>query len=607
MKSIRYYVFLCIQLLGFYVVSYLPVYAQQSIQRIRTDYQAGRLSRIEYIVNRGYAAFAPERLSPEYRVQNDLPDKCATEVVNLLREVFDDLSPSEKEFFQKYTQRPSLPRSYISPSGQFKIHYSDVFGSLDQVPLKDDNANGIPDFVEEAARAFDYSHQYYTTVLGYPPPPVDGVDGDEYDIYMQNLGASEYGYTTGESDVSSTLWNDMTSFIVISKDFQGSGLYTKGIDALHVTAAHEYHHAIQFGYIWRSSDTYFYEMTSTWMEEVVYPSVNDYFQYLPELFWGNNDPNAPTTNTFILSFTNTSSLHEYGMAIWNHFLAKHQSPILIRKMWEQMHLRSAIENIEKVINDETNSSFEDEIQLFYIWNYFTGTRADTALFYSDGNLYPMIKCNLTIQNPHDTSFSIVNNNLATRYIEIRRQQPTSFTATLTGNTTDAGKWIAGAIVTNNTYPAQYSIFRFLDGVTARSSINSFGTNSTLVLIPTVTKKSYQQGGFPLTINLRFSGPSSIVANKILPTIPSPANFNTVSQVKIPIVLIEPAEVTVKIFSLSGKVVRDFAKRVYSTPGLYEDILWDGTDNNHEPVPSGIYIAVMQGSHFIQKEKIAVIR
>ena len=48
-----------------------------------------------------------------------------------------------------------------------------------------------------------------------------------------------------------------------------------------MTIAHEFHHAIQFGYYQGSDSIWWQESTSTWMEEVAYPEVDDYLQYLP--------------------------------------------------------------------------------------------------------------------------------------------------------------------------------------------------------------------------------------------------------------------------------------------------------------------------------------
>jgi len=74
--------------------------------------------------------------------------------------------------------------------------------------------------------------------------------------------------------ISGTQPERYSSNIDINNDFIGSSFFTKGIQALRVTAAHEFHHAIQFGYGWWGSDErYAYELTSTWMEDVVYTDV----------------------------------------------------------------------------------------------------------------------------------------------------------------------------------------------------------------------------------------------------------------------------------------------------------------------------------------------
>ena len=73
-----------------------------------------------------------------------------------------------------------------------------------------------------------------------------------------------------------------SSYLEIDNDY-ANPIYqqTKGLDALRVTIAHEFHHAIQFGYYQGSDSIWWQESTSTWMEEVVYPDVDDYLQYLP--------------------------------------------------------------------------------------------------------------------------------------------------------------------------------------------------------------------------------------------------------------------------------------------------------------------------------------
>jgi len=606
-KAVNFSYFRNVLFLIFILLPY-SVFGQQSAIRLAVDFQEGRISRHDYAVNRGYAMFAPELLPAEYRFPDDLHEKCGLEVIHLLRSEYDNLTPDERSFFQKYLFRPTfLPQNYISQGELFKIHYTTDPLSNDVVPLEDVNSNGIPDFVEEAATAFEYSHNYYVDVLGYKPPPVDGVDGDEYDVYMWNLGGGNYGWTAYETDQPGTPWLDPSSYISIHNNFQGGLFYTNGLDALRVTSAHEYHHAIQFGYIWRVSDIYFYEMTAVWFEDVMYDEVNDYLQYLPLLFGNNTDPQNPVSNTFTKPFNTGGTMFQYGMCIWNHFISERYGAEPIRRVWEQMHLRPAILNIEKVINEELPTDFETELQTFYAWNYFAGSRADTINYYSEGHLFPDLVFNKTLDDPNDTTFVITNKELSSRYIAVKRQQKAIFNIMLEGEVGDNGLWRATAALSDNISPPNLQPIPFLDDISGNVTITSYGNNPQLVIIPTMTAKTTQSGYYPLTVSLKFSGLIPITENKLLPTIPSPADFSKVQKVKIPFVLIESQEIEITIYSSSGILVKSFPKKYY-TRGLHEnDIVWDGRDNNNKLVPSGIYIYIIKGENFTHWEKMAVIR
>ena len=72
--------------------------------------------------------------------------------------------------------------------------------------------------------------------------------------------------------------------------YQYKTYFTTGIDGMKVTAAHEFHHAIQARYGTTTQSTgLLNEMTSVWFEYRVYPEVKDFFQYLPYLFANLDD------------------------------------------------------------------------------------------------------------------------------------------------------------------------------------------------------------------------------------------------------------------------------------------------------------------------------
>ena len=47
-----------------------------------------------------------------------------------------------------------------------------------------------------------------------------------------------------------------------------------------MTVAHEYNHILQFGYD-TLQDIWLFEATATWVEQKVYPEINDYLIFMP--------------------------------------------------------------------------------------------------------------------------------------------------------------------------------------------------------------------------------------------------------------------------------------------------------------------------------------
>ena len=140
-------------------------------------------------------------------------------------------------------------------------------------PLTDTDNNGIPDWIETIANTFEAVYAREVSLMGYRQPP-----NMPYDVYLQQLAnLGEFGYT--QSDILSG--QSATSYIVIDNDFADSVYHPyDGITGLKITAAHEFHHAIQYGYNYYF-DVWYAEATSTWMEDEVYDSGNQLYDYLP--------------------------------------------------------------------------------------------------------------------------------------------------------------------------------------------------------------------------------------------------------------------------------------------------------------------------------------
>jgi hypothetical protein len=339
-----------------------------SLLQIQQDAEAGRISRQEALVYEAFCIHEPASLPAAYR-SGEEPVKCGFSVRADLENGWALLSAEQQARLRPLLARPSPPFSAVSPRGLFRMHY--FLEGSDAVSTEDANTDGIPDFIEEAGLALERAYAVIVEQLGFHEPLQDDVDGPEWDVFFENYPG--YGETALETlvSVSPTTYR---SYIVMDNDFRNT--YTKGLDALRVTCAHEFFHMVQLAYQYRSSDVYLMEASAVYMEDVVCDSVNDYIQYLHAIFGTDNVP-----------FTRRDTNHEYGMALWFHFLTTRYGPDMVRMVWEEIIQLPSLDACQQALIP-FGAQLADEITQFYGWNLATGARVDTIRFYPEGHLYP---------------------------------------------------------------------------------------------------------------------------------------------------------------------------------------------------------------------------
>jgi hypothetical protein len=236
-------------------------------------------------------------------------------------------------------------------------------------------------FAESTASVLAYVVGVEIGTLGYPLPVEDGTlgGGPELDIYIMELG-STYGMTNADNDIPAG--GRSSTSITIDNDFAFvSPAANRGIPALKVTLAHEFHHAVQIGdYGLWPDDVYFYEITSTWLEDVVYTNVNDYYNYLRSSYSQLRSPNVAFTSSGMIA---------YSRAIWGHFIAKAYGPAMMRRAWEEVRAMRPLEAMDAALR-ERGSTFPLAFAEWARWNYFTGSRADSVNYYPEGAYYPEV-------------------------------------------------------------------------------------------------------------------------------------------------------------------------------------------------------------------------
>jgi len=307
-------------------------------------------------------------LSPGQGTQPQIKDedhKCGLEIVNAVAFNLDMFDNDQQLLLKPLLQRP--------------VHY-DPTGP---------NAPGYD--LNLLAEALDSTYKFEIDFLGYDTPPGDSTTnpnipseeygGDNrYDVYIGNLGSGFYGFTQFEYEVEEGS-NRFSSYMMIDNDFLN--FFSPGINGAQVTVAHEFHHSIQGGnYIFRPEDTFFYEITSTAMEEFVFDDVNDYYAYIPSYFRNPETPLPLTTG--------------YNTATWNIFLRDNFDYDIIKRQWELMPSLRAMIAINNSIF-EYESSFAIEFNRYGIWMYFTNYRAVPGKYFEEGINYPLVEPTSVVQ------------------------------------------------------------------------------------------------------------------------------------------------------------------------------------------------------------------
>ncbi len=290
---------------------------------------------------------------------------------------WDELTEATKIYVSKALARDTMQFTFISPSGYFKLHY-DVTDS-NAVPTEDLNLNSIPDFIENCAAYADTSLSKHLE-LGYMYPPNDGVFGGDslYDLYFENI--SYYGVTIPEG-IASNPWNDYYSYIILNKDFLGfpanSDPEGQVAGAAKVTIAHEFQHAVQFGYD-VGEGSWAMEAAATYIEEVIFDTVNDNYIYLDDYL------TAPHT-----SLMDNSGNHKYGAFLWPLYLAQKFDTLLNVSAWQAARFDDLFTAYSDTLFENYGWVLDSAYIDFTYWIFNTASHDDGLHFSEGSGYYPL--------------------------------------------------------------------------------------------------------------------------------------------------------------------------------------------------------------------------
>lgn len=330
----------------------------------------GVIGREQAVLLKAYAVYAPWKLPQEYA--GGVVDKCGVPSIREIEEALPTLSPEVAAEINSLRARPSTT-DYID-TDHCRIHYNTT-GTHKILNWPDTT------YRDAVAAAAENCWATEVTALGFRQPPSDGPfpgnGGDgRYDFYVQALSGI-YGYTQPEYYDGTTPQNDATSFIVIDNDYTGFG-YPDPQDPMKVTVAHEFNHACQFAHDVDES-LWYMEASATWMEDIVYDSINDYRLYLPYFL------NYPY---YALDANDGTGLRIYGACIWNHYISENHSNDAVVDIWYECESStSTFSSLERALLTY-GTDLAATVEGFSIWNFFTGSRND-GNHYSEGGSWPL--------------------------------------------------------------------------------------------------------------------------------------------------------------------------------------------------------------------------
>jgi hypothetical protein len=311
----------------------------------------GEITEAAYALERARALFTPRAVARRFAGVERSDPHSATLVLRDLALRLDELDPTRRVAAEAILARPddgaadpgeqgySVPTAPPHCSEHVCVHW--VATSKDAPAAVDTDANGLPDQVDATARVLEEVWQKEVVEYGYRAPKPDGGSpnhgpDDRIDVYLADLGDDGiYGYCTTDDPTAAQGPNgpwDVSAYCALDNDFdpaQFAGA-ASGEAALQVTAAHEFFHAIQFGYDF-AEDVWALEGTAVWMEDEVYDDVNDHYQYLDKS--ALRQPRVPLD--LAIDTGSPLSGFQYGSFVFWRFLSESfGGQEVIRRIWE---------------------------------------------------------------------------------------------------------------------------------------------------------------------------------------------------------------------------------------------------------------------------------
>jgi len=500
------------------------------------------------------------------------------------------------------TEASGLDETY--DSGNFRFHYTTTGSNA--ISSTDTNSNSIPDYIDVMSETFNTVAEYQLTTLGFSEPPGDGwypTNNDNggngsYDVYIRNAGAGVYGYVQPEDWANNSGNNEnsnanevnaFTSYMVMRHNY--NGFPNTLIENIQVTAAHEFFHAVQFGYD-GFEESWIFEATSVQMEEMIYDDVNDCYQYMSSWF---NSPHQ--------SLNLDSSNRWYGSFIFFEYVNTHLSVGAIKAFWEKSITHDSyygeysIQTLDEAFQD-SGSSFSSMLNGMSIANRIMSSSASISpYYYEEADSYTSTPSTFsTVSFSAGGNESVTSTNLnanAAQYIKLNTNDPVS--ASLTNN--DG----------NNSDLELHAIISFGDSAWTVLSGNPLNVNqndaSNIYFVVVSQNPDASNFDYTLTFSDGVASVEPEIPNNFSVSNAYPNPFNPQTHIRIDLLISE--KVSLFIYDINGRLVKKLFNGDINAG--HHVLTWNGLDENGNYASSGTYFVRLKGEKQESWQKVTLLK
>jgi hypothetical protein len=281
-----------------------------------------------------------------------------------------------------------------------------------------------------------------------------------------------------------------------------------------------------------------------------------------------------------------SSNDGYDLAVWNLFLRDRFGVEIIKKIWELMPTRRALESFSEAIR-EAGSVFKVEFNKFGVWNYFTGPRAVAGMYYKEAANYPAITPGVLINSISVNSEAVSNNYL------LYTGSSGSLLVSIISNCDISGGIKTSPGITSFTYTVS-------TGPVAggRNILGNYYSKLESQADPSLSLFSQSNIFNNIPVN-----EGNIIADETDYPFPQPFRYSSGPEIFFPASLNGNGSADLNIYTIDMRLVFSGSKRIVTTDKIY--VGWDAHDNSGKRLGTGVYIYVTKSGDTIKKGKFVI--